>query len=397
MSANMALAGVRVLDFTQMMAGPWGTQFLGDLGAEVIKIERRVTGDWERGLPAVGKLLGGDSPFFLTMNRNKKSLTLNLKDPRAKEIIYKLAATANLVTQNFRPGVLENLGLGYEDLAKINPSIVYVSNSGYGPDGPYVDRPGQDLLAQSLSGLVSLGGRAGDPPTPVPISFVDASTAILLAFASLAGLYHQQRTGEGQRIDVSLFNTAIAVQCEQLTAFMNFNELPPRSASGIANPWIAAPYGIYEASDGYIAIAMNPFKVLAELLEMPELAQYDEDPARAFSERDSIKPAIEARIKTNTCAYWLEKLLARDIWCAKVQDYHELMEDPQFKHSGMVKTIQHHAAGEVKVIGNPVRFSKTPPTIRLNPPRVGEHNHEILRELGYTDEQIALYEQEGVI
>jgi crotonobetainyl-CoA:carnitine CoA-transferase CaiB-like acyl-CoA transferase len=396
MTAKMALDGVRVLDFTQMMAGPWGTQFLGDMGAEIIKIERRIKGDWERGLPAIGRLLGGDSPFFLTMNRNKKSLTLNLKDPRAVEILYKLAETADLVTQNFRPGVLESLGLGYDDFRKINPSIVYVSNSGYGPSGPYVDRPGQDLLAQSLSGLVSLGGRADDPPTPIPISYVDASTAMLLAFGAMVGLFHKQRTGEGQRIDVSLFNTAIAVQCEQLTAFMNFGELPPRSASGIANPWIAAPYGIYQTSDGYIAIAMNPIRVLAELLDLPELVEYD-DPQRSFQERDTIKPLIEAKTRANTTAHWLSLFEPRDIWCAKVQNYHEVVNDPQVLHNGMIQTIQHPVAGEVKVIGNPIQYSETPATIRLNPPRVGEHNHELLTELGYSSEQIQVFEEEGVI
>lgn len=396
MITKMALEGVRVLDFTQMMAGPWGTQYLGDMGADIIKVERRVTGDWERGLPAVGKLLGGDSPFFLTMNRNKKSLTLNLKDKRAVEIIHKLVKTCDVVTQNFRPGVLEKLGLGYEDLKKINPSIVYVSNSGYGPSGPYVNRPGQDLLAQSLSGLVSLGGRSIDPPTPIPISYVDASTAILLAYAVMVGLFHKERTGEGQQIDVSLFNTAIAVQCEQLTAFMNFDELPDRSEAGIANPWIAAPYGIYETSDDYIAIAMNPLTKLGELLELPELAEYD-DPMVGYTERDKVKTIIEERTRTNTAAHWLGIMEEHDIWCAKVQNYHEVVKDPQVQHNNMIQTVQHHEAGEVKVIGNPVFFSETPPNIRLNPPRVGEHNHAILKELGYTAEQIETYEQEGVI
>jgi crotonobetainyl-CoA:carnitine CoA-transferase CaiB-like acyl-CoA transferase len=396
MAHKGALDGVRVIDFTQMMAGPWGTQYLGDLGAEIIKIERPGKGEWERGLTAIGRLLGGDSPFFLTMNRNKKSLTLNLKDPRAKEIIFKLAETADLVTQNFRPGVLEKLGFGYEDFRALNPGIVYVSNSGYGPDGPYVDRPGQDLLAQSLSGLVSLGGRAGDPPTPIPISYVDASTAILFAFACVTGLFHKQRTGEGQKIDVNLFSTAIAVQCEQLTAFMNFGELPARSASGVANPWISAPYGIYQTADGWMAIAMNPLSTLGDLLDLPELAAYD-DPLTSYRERDTIKPLIEARIRHQSTAHWLALFTPRDIWCAPVQTYHEVVNDPQVLHNEMIRTIQHPVAGEVKVIGNPVRFSETPWDIRLNPPRVGEHNHELLRSLGYSDEAIAQLEAEGVL
>jgi crotonobetainyl-CoA:carnitine CoA-transferase CaiB-like acyl-CoA transferase len=225
---------------------------------------------------------------------------------------------------------------------------------------------------------------------------VDASTAILLAFASMVGLFHKWRTGEGQKIDVSLFSTAIAVQCEQLTAFMNLGELPPRSASGIANPWIAAPYGVYQTSDGWMAIAMNPIKKLGELLNLPELAPYD-DPMSSFQERDHIKPMIEARTRTQTTAHWLALFEPHDIWCGRVQTYHEVVNDPQVAHNEMIRTIQHHEAGEVKVVGNPVRFSETPWDIRLNPPRVGEHNHELLQSLGYTTEQIQALESEGVL
>src|SRR4051812_11949942 len=194
-----ALDGVRVLDFTQMMMGPWATQFLGDLGADVIKVERPETGEWERGLRAMGKLLDGDSPFFLAMNRNKKSLTLNLKDPRAQDTVKRLAATADLVVENFRPGVMDRLGLGYDDLRAINPSIVYVTGSGFGPDGPYVDRPGQDLLIQSMSGLAAYGGGRGDPPTPPRGAIGGAGTAVLLAFSPVVGLFPRERTRVGQR------------------------------------------------------------------------------------------------------------------------------------------------------------------------------------------------------
>jgi crotonobetainyl-CoA:carnitine CoA-transferase CaiB-like acyl-CoA transferase len=227
----MALDGVRVLDFSQMMMGPWGTQFLGDMGADVIKIERPKVGEWERSLTMMGQLLGGESACFYAMNRNKKSVTVNLKDPRGKEIIYKLAATCDLVVENYRPGVLERLGLGYEDLKAVNPGIVYVSGSGYGADGPYRERPGQDLLIQSLSGIASNGGRYDDPPTPAGTSIVDASTALLLAFSAVTGLFHKYRTGQGQHINVSLFNTAIALQCQELAAFMNQPQRWERSKS----------------------------------------------------------------------------------------------------------------------------------------------------------------------
>ncbi len=391
----MALDGVRVLDFTQMMLGPWGTQFLGDMGADVIKIERPQVGEWERGLAAMGELLNGTSPFFLAMNRNKKSLTVDLKDPRGKAIVYKLAETADLVVENFRPGVLDRLGLGYDELKKINPSIVYVAGSGYGPDGPYVARPGQDLLMQALSGIVAQTGR-GDEPTPTATSFVDASTALMLAFSAMVGLFHKERTGQGQRIDVSLFNTAVALQCQELAAFMNMDLHWERSQSGIGAPWLAAPFGIYRTQDGYMALSISSLAVVGEILDLPALADYD-TPRRAYEHRDTLRPMIQERIATNTTDHWLERLLARDVWCAKVQDFEDLMNDPQVAHNELIQTIHHPDAGVIRVIGVPVKFSETPGAIRLAPPRVGEHTGAILAELGYTAGQIDALRAEGVI
>src|SRR5919202_291376 len=295
----MALEGVRVLDFTQMMMGPWATQFLGDLGAEVIKVERRGSGEWERGLRAMGELLGGQSPFFLAMNRNKKSLTLNLKDPRAREVVLRLARDCDLVTENFRPGVMDRLGMGYADLAAVNPSLVYVAGTGFGPDGPYADRPGQDLLVQSISGLAAYGGRDGDPPTPAGSSIVDAATALLLAFSAMLGLFHRERTGEGPRIDVSLLNTAVALQCQELTAFMNLRRRFERSEAGIGGAWLSAPFGVYRTADGHLALAMGSLAVLGELLELPELTAYD-TPERAWAERDDVYRIIAARLPERT-------------------------------------------------------------------------------------------------
>jgi crotonobetainyl-CoA:carnitine CoA-transferase CaiB-like acyl-CoA transferase len=392
----MALEGVRVVDFTQMMLGPWGTQFLGDMGAEVIKIERPKVGEWERGLRAMGELLGGDSPFFLAMNRNKKSVTVNLKDPRGKEIVYDLVKTADLVTENFRPGILDKLGLGYEDLKRVNPSIVFVAGSGYGPDGPYATKPGQDLLIQALSGLAANTGTRDSLPTPGGTSFVDASTALMLAFAAMVGLFHKERTGEGQRIDVSLFGTAIALQCQELAAFMNLGKRWQRSKTGVTSPWLSAPFGIYRTQDGFIAISMNSLTVLGDLLALPQLAAYD-TPEAAYEKRDEIKPLIQSRLVAGTSEQWLELLAERDLWCAKVQDFDDLMTDPQVAHNELIQTVEHPVAGTVKVIGMPVKFSETPGTIRLSPPRVGEHNDEVLGSLGYAGEKIAMLRAEGVI
>jgi len=394
--ARMALDGVRVLDFTQMMMGPWATQFLADMGAEVIKVERPGAGEWERGLRAAGRLLGGQSPFFLAMNRNKKSLTLNLKDARAQDIILKLAATCDLVTENFRPGVLDRLGLGYDDLKRVNPSIVYVSGSGFGSGGPYARRPGQDLLIQAMSGLAAYGGRRDDPPTPCGSSVVDASTALLLAYSAMVALFHRERTGEGQKVEVNLFATAIALQCQEITAFLNSEGGFPRSEAGIGAAWLDAPFGIYRTADRWIALSMMSLAELGEALDLPELADYD-DAERAFTERDTVKRLLEPALASRRAAEWLEILGSRGLWCAPVQDFADLENDPQVAHAGLIQTVPHPDGGEVRVVGLPMRFGRTPGAIRTGPPAVGQHTDEVLGELGYSADQLRALHEEGVV
>lgn len=393
----MALEDVRVLDFSQMMMGPWGTQFLGDMGADVIKVERPRLGEWERSLHAMGELLpGGESPYFVAMNRNKRSLTLNLKDPRSHEIVLRLAKESDLVVENFRPGVMDRLGLGYESLRAANPSIVYVAGSGWGRDGPYVDRPGQDMLAQCMSGLAAYGGRADDPPTPCGSSIVDAITGLHLAYCSMVGLHHQRRTGQGQRIDVDLFSTILAAQCQELAVYLNMERKFERSSSGVAGAWLSAPFGIYETADGYMAISMNPLGTLGDLLGLPALLRYDNE-KKAYDERDTIKPMIEAVTRTKPTSHWLELFASRDLWCACVQDFGDVERDPQVAHNRMIVEVDHPREGRLRLAGIPGRFSETPGSVRLPPPTVGQHNHEILSELGYTREQIAAFEAEGVV
>jgi crotonobetainyl-CoA:carnitine CoA-transferase CaiB-like acyl-CoA transferase len=394
--AAMALEGVRVLDFTQMMMGPWATQFLGDMGADVVKVERPGAGEWERGLRAMGELLGGQSPFFLAMNRNKRSLTLNLKHPRAREVVLRLAETADLVTENFRPGVMDRLGIGYEALKTVNPSLVYVAGTGYGPDGPYVDRPGQDLLIQSVSGLAAYGGRRDDPPTPAGSSIVDASTALLLAFSAMVGLFHRERTGQGQRIDVSLLNTAVALQCQELAAFLNSERRFERSQAGIGGAWLSAPFGVYRTADGHLALAMGSLAVLGELLDLPELAAYD-SPERAWADRDHVYRLLAARLPERPTADWLALLATRDVWCAPVQSFDQLVDDPQVAHNQLLTTVGYPGLGEVRVVGVPARFSGTPGTIRLGPPAVGQHTDELLAAAGYEADEIRRLHEDGCV
>jgi crotonobetainyl-CoA:carnitine CoA-transferase CaiB-like acyl-CoA transferase len=391
-----ALEGVRVLDFTQMMMGPWATQFLGDMGADVVKIERPGAGEWERGLRAMGELLDGQSPFFLAMNRNKRSVAIDLKHPRARDVVLRLAERSELVVENFRPGVMDRLRIGYDDLRMVSPSIVFVSGTGFGPDGPYVGRPGQDLLIQSMTGLAAYGGRRDDPPTPSGSSIVDASTALLLAFSAMVGLFHRERTGEGQRIDVSLFNTAIALQCQEIAAFLNMGKPFERSEAGIGGAWLSAPFGIYLTADRPIAIAMASLAVVGELIGAPELAEYDEG-NRGYDERDDVYRIVQERLIERPAADWLEILATRDVWAAPVQTFDDLVDDPQVEHNRLVETVRHPSGGDLRVVGVPMRFSETPGEIRSGPPAVGAHTDEVLSEAGFSEAEIRALRDDGLM
>jgi crotonobetainyl-CoA:carnitine CoA-transferase CaiB-like acyl-CoA transferase len=391
-----ALEGVRVLDFTQMMMGPWATQFLGDMGADVVKIERPGAGEWERGLRAMGELLDGQSPFFLAMNRNKRSVAIDLKHPRARDVVLRLAERSELVVENFRPGVMDRLGIGYDDLRMVSPSIVFVSGTGFGPDGPYVGRPGQDLLIQSMTGLAAYGGRRDDPPTPSGSSIVDASTALLLAYSAMVGLFHRERTGEGQRIDVSLFNTAIALQCQEIAAFLNIGKPFERSEAGIGGAWLSAPFGIYLTADRPIAIAMASLAVVGELIGAPELAEYDEG-NRAYDERDDVYRIVQERLIERPAADWLEILATKDVWAAPVQTFDDLVNDPQVEHNRLVETVRHPSGGDLRVVGVPMRFSETPGEIRSGPPAVGAHTDEVLSEAGFSEAEIRALRDDGLM
>lgn len=393
--ANGPLEGVKILDFTQMMAGPWATQILADLGAEVIKIERPVTGEWERGLASMGELMAGESPYFHAMNRNKKSLTLNLKSEKAKEIIYRLVQEVDVVAENFRPGVLNRMGYGYEQLSQLNPGIVYLSSSGYGASGPYVDRPGQDLLLQGVSGMLAYTGKKGDLPTPAGTSLVDEGTAMMNAVSLLAALYYKQRTGKGQKIELNMLNTAIFMQCQEAVAHLNLGQQFERSEAGIGSAWLSAPFGVYPTRDGYLTLAMADVPALGDIFGLPELKKYD-DPKDAFGFRDDIKRLIEKKSVEKTTAEWLQILETYDIWCGWVNSFNEVFEDPQVIHNNLVKTLHHPKAGDVKVIGFPADFSITPPVYHSAAPLVGEHNREILQSLGYKEEEIEQFEKDGV-
>ena len=373
-----ALEGIRVLDFSQMMLGPYATQLLGDLGADVIKIERPGAGEWERGLEMMGDLVAGESAAFLAMNRNKRSVAVDLKEPAVRDALLTLAATCDVVVENFRPGVMARLGLGYEDLRAVRPDIIYCSGSGWGQDTPAArdNRPGQDLLIQAASGLAYHTGRDGDPPTFAGTSIVDAGTSLTLAAGVLAALVARERQGIGQWVQVDLFSTAIALQCQEISAIVNQRSAVRRSVAGIASPWLSAPAGMYRTADGWLAVAMAPLERVAELTGEAALATLD-----AWVDRDEVKERLDAVFVRRTTEEWLSVLLPGGLWAARARTTAEAVDELRAEGSPMVTTVQHPAAGAIELIGCPITLSATPWRLRLPPPRVGEHTEEVLAEV----------------
>ncbi|WP_157972568.1 CaiB/BaiF CoA-transferase family protein [Saliphagus sp. LR7] len=391
---KQALDGITIADFTQMMQGPWATQKLADMGADVIKIER-IGGEWERKLPAGGELYDGVSPFFLAMNRNKRSVTLDLKSEGGQQVALDIAAEADAVVENFRPGVMEKFNLSYDDVREVNPEVVYVSASGFGSDGPYADRPGQDLLLQAMSGLANYTGRKDDPPTPVGTAVVDEHSATLIALNTMFALFHKERTGEGQRLEANLLNAALDFQCQELTAAMNMDKDFERSKEGVAQAWLGGPYGIYETADGYVAIAMTPMDVLADVTGLDELKEFDGEEA-TYEHRDEIKRILEAYTRTQPTDELLEKFLTADIWISSVEDFDDVQANPQIQHNDMIVELDHPDGGTFRTVGPPVDHSETPASLEEGPPNPGQHTEEVLAEHGYDEETIANLRHQGV-
>jgi len=392
-----ALEDVTVLDFSHLLQGPFATQLLGDMGAKIIKVERPGQGDLFRTMTFKNRWVGGtESPNFLAWNRNKRSLAIDLKAPEAKAALYKIAEKADVVLQNFRPGVMERLGLGYEDFRKINPRIIYCSASGYGDSGPYLSRPGQDMLIQGLSGLAAATGRRDGPPVPVGAGFADQIGALNIVYGILSALYWRERSGEGQEIKVDLLSVLLQHQNQELVWAMNFNENLERPNSSIGHPGMDAPFGLYPAKDGWVSIAMSPFRKLVGVLKAPELLVYD-DPEQLFAKRDEIWEKIADETRKWTRADLLDALLAEDIWCGEIKNHLEAVDDPQVRHRGIVTSYRHARAGDVKVIGPVVEMSATPPTIDRPAPVVGQHTEEILAECGIPADAIADLKAKGLI
>ncbi len=357
---------------------------LADLGARVIKIERPGVGDIGRTLAFAGLASDGDTLSFHMMNRNKESFAADLKNSENLEQVWKLIEKADVIIQNFRPGVIERLGLGYEEVKKRNPRIVYGSATGYGSTGPFKDRPGQDLLAQSISGLPWLNGKAGDPPVPVGLAVADIFTSTHLAHGVTALLLRRERTGLGGLVESSLLEAMLDLQFELITANLFDPNVIVKRGSG-AHAFLPAPYGIYKTADGYMAIAMTPIPPLGELLGI-DLSQY-EDPKSWWSDQEVITNILSTQLSTQTTEHWLSILDAADIWCAPVLTLPELIAHEGFKELDMTQTVTRTSIDGAKEIDiettrSPIRIDGHPVKSSKGAPHVGEDTEKIRREFG---------------
>ena len=390
------LEGVRIIAFTQFLMGPVACQYLADMGADVIKVEPPGRGAWERSWSGTDLFLNGVSAFFMMGNRNLRSLTINLKSDQGREVALKLAETADVIVENFRPGVMTRLGLGYEHVQSINPRIIYASGSGYGSDGPYSHLPGQDLLVQAVSGLGAGNGTADSGPMPAGAAIIDQHSASLLAMGILGALVNRARTGEGQRVELIMMMAALDLQNEPVMYHLNGAHLE-RPKTALADMFHKVPYGFYATADGHLAISMAPIKAISEVLGSPaELAPF-EDPALAYSKRDEIRAALDPYFRMRPTAEWVELMRAHDIWCAPVNDLKAAFEDVAVRHIAPTLEFDHPRAGPVRALKHPVRYSSGEATLRRPPPELGQHTDEILTDLGYTPIQIRAMREKGEV
>lgn len=374
------LEDILVIDFSQFLSGPSAALRLADMGARVIKIEKPGLGDICRQLYVSDTMIEKESTIFHAINRNKKSYAADLKDPGDLEKVKQLLVEADVMMHNFRPGVMERLGLDYESVKKINPTIVYAEISGYGSEGGWKDLPGQDLLLQAASGLTWLSNNHDESPTPMGVAVVDILAGTHICQGILATLYRRGISGEGALVQVSMFESILDFQFEVLTSYYNDgNQLPLRGAINSAHAYIAAPYGIYKTKDGYIALAMTDISFLARLLGCKELEQFHNS-NDWFSQRDVIKKILADHLLSGTVAQWLGILEKADIWCAPVMNYDELIEQEGYKVLNMEITVKTSNGLLVKTTRCPIRVDGQVMVSTVGAPQLGEHNMEIEKE-----------------
>jgi crotonobetainyl-CoA:carnitine CoA-transferase CaiB-like acyl-CoA transferase len=374
------LEDITVVDFSQFLSGPSAGLRLADMGARVIKIEKPGIGDICRELYVSDVMIEGESTIFHAINRNKESYSADLKNPEDLQKVKQLIAKADVLLHNFRPGVMERLGLDYETVKKINKNIIYAEISGYGNEGPWKDLPGQDLLLQAVSGLTWLSNNNNTMPTPMGVAIVDIFSGAHIAQGILATLYQRSITGEGALVQVSMFESILDFQFEVLTCFYNDGyQLPVRSTVNNGHAYISAPYGIYKTKDGYFALAMGDIPELCRLLHCSELNEFT-DNSEWFTERDKIKAILAQHLATKTTDQWLSVLEPEDIWCAKVMNYEELMNEEGYKVLNMELNVKTSNGLNITTTRCPIRVDGEILSSTVGAPLLGEHNQQIEKE-----------------
>jgi crotonobetainyl-CoA:carnitine CoA-transferase CaiB-like acyl-CoA transferase len=393
-ATTQPLSGIRVVDFTQVMMGPCATQMLGDYGADVIKIERIGTGDLSRW--SIGDDPGGQqNPVFCSLNRNKRSIALDLKSAAGIEVVHRLLAKADVIANNFRAGVMQRMGLGYDTLHAAYPQLIYAEGTGYGTHGPYAHKGGQDILAQALSGVMARKCDSTDPLTIYPTSLADYSAGMHLVQGILLALMQRERTGKGQMVSVSLYDSMLAMQMQEAAMAL---------MRGVDFSWGALPHnGAFATTDGALVVVgafkENPLREISLAIGMPDLSA---DPRfctfeLAMRNRTVLHDMLRAHFATNSTAHWIAALEARDILCAPVRNLLAALDDPQTEINGMKLRKAEDNGDELRVIGSPVHMSDDGFALRLSPPRIGADGTDVLAELGYDPGAIAALRAEGVL
>lgn len=381
----LPLDGIRVLDLTQVMAGPFCTMQLGDMGADVIKVEPPGTGDLSRTMGGEAlRMRGRDNAPFLALNRNKRSITLDLKDEDDRERFLALVATADVVVENFRPGVMQRLGLGWQALSARNPRLVYASISGFGQDGPYADRPGFDLIAQGMAGVMSVTGTPGGEPVKCGVPIADLAAGLYATNGILAALMARATTGRGQYLETSLFESALALSVWEATEYWATGHAP--HAMGSAHR-LNAPYQVFPTRDGHVALAAITDEQWRQACAGLGCMQLADDPrfatnAGRMRHRDPLARALGEVLATDTTDAWVTRLLALGVPAGPIHDYAQVFADPHTAARAMVEVVEHPVEGAVKTLGFAVKLAATPLRVRRPPPLLGEHTAEVLAEAG---------------
>jgi len=359
-------------------------------------VEPTGDGEWHRTRAAGNAWVNKLNSSFIAFNRNKKSLSVNLKTEKGREAVYRLGRKADVLLQNFRPGVAERLGLDYETIRGVNDNIIYCSISGYGETGPYAQRPGQDLILQGYSGAMWNTGKEGDPPHPLGMFVADATAAHQAVEGILAALFYRERSGRGQKVEINMLNCVVDLQVQELSVYLTGGVKPKRTKEPLAHALLNSPYGVYKTKDGYMTLAFGPIHLLGEALDNDRLRSFTEW-KDGMEHRDEIYRIVAEILPQKTTQEWIEHLDKYNLWAGPVYTYDDLVNDPQVRHNQMIVEIDHPTEGKLKVLGIPIRFSESPGPIRYYPPLVGEHTDEILKEAGYTEEEIRRLKAEGVV